>query len=130
MRSFLLACAASASLALAACSPSPAPDANASGSVGASAGQVSAIAATAMYAAEATYNVPAHAYVEADSQGLLSDEVKAKVKPILIDAYEWLLKARSAYEAGDRAGFYEARSNLEQKASAASDLLPATEGTG
>lgn len=50
-----------------------------------------------MFSAEAAYNAPAAAYVSADGNGLLTPAVKAKVKPLLVEAYKGLFVARCAY---------------------------------
>ena len=129
MKRILIAAAlASASLGLVGCNPptppAPTPSASNVGTQAPTAGNVERIADSAMFAAEASYNVVANAYVEADTSGILKPEIKAKVKPLMAGAYDWLLKARIAYEAGDRIGFYNARENLEKLANEASKLLP------
>src|SRR4051812_2146608 len=55
------------------------------------------------YAAEAAYNVPAQAYVAANSRGLITPALKAVIKPKLITMYEGLKAARLAYKACDAA---------------------------
>ena len=82
------------------------------------------LSTTAMYAAEAAYNAPAAAYVSADGRGLLTAPVKAKVKPILTEAYEWLKKARLFYSSRDTVGFCGSTASLKSLASQASALLP------
>lgn len=61
-----------------------------------------------LYSLEAAYNVAAFAYVEADSNNVLPDSIKAKTKPALIEAYSWLKAARQAKAAGDACSFAEA----------------------
>lgn len=78
----------------------------------------------AMYAAEALYNVPAQAYVSANSNGLLSAPVKAKVKPLMVKAYDVLLTVRSAYKLGDAAGFSQRYGALKTLSSQVKALLP------
>lgn len=78
----------------------------------------------AMYAAEVAYNVPAHAYVTADANGLLTPEIKAQVKPLLLDAYKALQLARAAYAAGNASGFAEQVAAVKNLASQASALIP------
>lgn len=122
---------AAACLALAACqtgtTPEPAnsgavaPTPTASASVATGACELST---TAMYAAEAAYNAPAAAYVSADAKGQLSASVKAAVKPKLVDAYEWLKKARLFYRARDAVGFCGSTASLNSVAGAALALLP------
>lgn len=51
----------------------------------------------ALYSVEAAYNAPAHAYVTADSKGLLTPSLKAQIKPVLVDAYDGVIAARCAY---------------------------------
>lgn len=55
----------------------------------------------ALFAAETAYNVPAHAYVTFDGTGKLPANVKAVAKPLLVQAYDALKLARTAYAAGD-----------------------------
>ena len=78
-----------------------------------------------MYAAEAAYNAPAAAYVDADAKGLLTPAVKAAVKPKLVDAFGWLKKARLFYAARDATGFCGSTASLKSLAAAALALLPA-----
>lgn len=89
-----------------------------------SASPVCAATADAMFAAEAAYNVPAHAYVTADAKGLLSVAVKAKVKPLLVTAYQALTKARLFYQAGNSVAFCNAKADVETSAKDASGLIP------
>lgn len=84
------------------------------------------VTTTAMYAAEAAYNAPASAYVSADAKGLLSAEVKGKVKPLMLDAYAWLGKARTAYAVRDALGFCTAADSVSKAAASAKALLPAS----
>lgn len=77
----------------------------------------------AMYAAEAAYNVAASAYVTADSNGVLTPAIKAKVKPYLTKAYAALKVARSAYAAGNTGDFFTAVADLETAANQAKALL-------
>jgi hypothetical protein len=53
----------------------------------------------ALFAAETAYNVPADAYVRLMTT--LPAETRAKVRPLLIEAYKYLKLARTAYNAGD-----------------------------
>lgn len=78
----------------------------------------------ALYAAEAAYNVPANAYVEANKRGLLSPELKARVKPLLVTAYARLKDARAAYRLGNASSFNEAIAAAKQLANSASALIP------
>jgi hypothetical protein len=56
----------------------------------------------AMYAAEASYNIPAQAYLSANSRGLINADLKATLKPKLQTAYQWLKGARAAYKICNR----------------------------
>jgi hypothetical protein len=80
------------------------------------------ISAEAMYAAEAAYNVPAHAYVTADATGKLPVKVKGQVKPYLASAYSALTKARLYYKTAD-ALFCGAVSDVKLNANAANELI-------
>ncbi len=80
---------------------------------------------TAMYGAEAAYNAPAGAYVAAEGRGLLTASVKVKVKPLLIESYEWLKKVRGFYTARNLSGFCSSNASLKSTTSAALALLPA-----
>lgn len=61
----------------------------------------------AMYAAEAVYNIPAAAYVSANSRGLISAPLKATLKPILVSMADMLKLCRTAYRLGDVKTFNE-----------------------
>ena len=90
MKRFLIAIAlASATFTTAACERFP------------QAATVSAAADKAIYTAEALYNVPAQAYVVADSRNQIPDGVKASIKPKLVSLYDLLKKARAAKAVGD-----------------------------
>lgn len=127
MRIFAVAFVA---LALAACQPgyvppigaAPAPVTLCSGP--ALAGSL-VIDEKALYAAEALYNVPTHAYVTANANKQLSPALKARIKPLLQRAYVSLKLARAAYAVGDANGFncqYAAVLNFANQAKA---ILPA-----
>jgi hypothetical protein len=131
-RMFILAAAC---LSLAACQSgtTPPPASNSTAAVEAPSASPSPAVATgacelsttAMYAAEAAYNAPAAAYVSADAKGLLTAPVKAKVKPMLVEAFDWLKKARLFYSARDAVGFCGSTNSLKSLAGAALALLPA-----
>lgn len=108
-----------------------------------SVGESTKIDNQAMFAAEAAYNVPAQAYVAADANDKLSPAVKATVKPVLVDAYGYLLIARCAYNfvnfgkfqplpvgkscpanATNVAAFKAATASVESLSKKASSLLP------
>lgn len=79
------------------------------------------------YAAEAAYNVPAQAYVEANSRALVSPALKAKVKPILQNMYEVLKTARLAYRACDAASLQAKVTALEKLRDQVMPLIPSTQ---
>lgn len=108
-------------LALSACNPSSIPVNNTGSSV---VETVCEVSQTAMYAVEAAYNAPATAYVDADSKGLLSAELKARVKPILVEANDYRLKARTAYGIKDASGFCSAAEASKRASSYAESFLP------
>lgn len=85
---------------------------------------ISAAAQTALYAAEAAYNVPADAYVRLNRAGRLTPEVKAKTKPILLQAYQALKLARLAAAAGDTAGVMFQAGEAQKLVASARALLP------
>lgn len=59
--------------------------------------RASRIDESALYAVEAAYNAPAHAYVTADGNGQLTPALKAQIKPVLLQAYDGVIVARCAY---------------------------------
>lgn len=120
-------------LALAACTPSnpvanntvdPPPRA----APGNSLAEATVMDEKALYAVEAAYNVPAHAYVTADGKGLLNSALKARVKPLLVQAYAALKTARAAYATGNARTFTEAKASVERLAAEASAILPKPSG--
>lgn len=78
----------------------------------------------ALYGAETAYNVPANAYVTLDANGQLSPAIKAKARPMLINAFAALKLARTAYAAGNACGFQDAIKNAMSFASQAKAFLP------
>jgi len=88
-----------ATLTIGACAPASGPSATAP------ALQATTLDEKGLYAAEALYNVPAQAFLAADAAGKLSPERKAKLKPLLADAYKALLGLRMAYALGNAADF-------------------------
>lgn len=56
-------------------------------------------------AALIAYNVPAQAYKTANERGQLSPELKAKVRPLLIQMYDALKVLKSALAAGNTSDF-------------------------
>lgn len=79
----------------------------------------------ALYAAEAVYNVAANAYVTLDGRGLLPPALKARVRPLLLDAFAALQAARSAYRLGDAGGFTAKIAAVRDLATRARALMPA-----
>ncbi len=61
----------------------------------------------AMFAAETVFNIPAQAYVSANSRGLIPAPLKATLKPLMVSAGELLKLCRSAYKVGDLKSFNE-----------------------
>lgn len=49
-----------------------------------------------LYAAEALYNVPAHAYVTADRNGHITPALRTQIRPKLITMYQLLKSMRAA----------------------------------
>lgn len=80
----------------------------------------------AMYAAEALYNVPAQAYVTADTRGLLTPAMRRAVRPVLVEARQVLLTVREAYRVGDATTFGQRVAALRALKERALALLPAT----
>lgn len=78
----------------------------------------------ALYAAEASYNVAATAYLEAVENGLVTPAVKAQVKPLLVKAYDALKAVRAAYHAGNAANFSAQVAEVTRLTTAVRSLLP------
>ena len=76
------------------------------------------------YGFEATYNVAGNAYLSAVNAGLPA-ATKAKVKPLLIQAYGYVLAARKAAAAGDQATVDAQSGNLTGVVRTILSLLPA-----
>lgn len=116
------------SLAMAACGTTapPLPDVSTlpTAPVPSGATPISEVAQKALYAAEAAYNIPAQAYVTLNRQNALPADVKAKAKPLLLDAYQALRAARLAAAAGDSAGVLLESGTASKLAAAAKALLP------
>lgn len=85
---------------------------------------ISEAAQKALYAAEAAYNIPAQAYVTLNAAGHLPADVKAKAKPVLLQAYHALLLARQAAAAGDTVGVMLQTGEVNRLAAAASAAIP------
>jgi hypothetical protein len=78
----------------------------------------------AMYAAEATYNVTAQAFLEANNTGKLSPALRDTAKTKLLAAYQALKLARVAYKVGNTCDFFSNFSNLKSLVSQAKEYLP------
>lgn len=120
-------------LALAACQPktdSPATNSNAAVSVptpvdaGNGLADGTVVDEKVRYSAEAAYNVAASAYIAADGRGLLTPELRAKVKPIMTKAEKALKLARAAYSVGDAAGLALQAKAVADLAGTARAMLP------
>lgn len=128
----LLACASLAACQPPGSTPSPATaSTSASGPSSPSGGVCRPLTGTvvderALYAAEAAYNVPAHAYVSAEGTGRLPANVKAVVKSLLQEAYRLLRLAREAYCLGDFAGMRRLADSVKKSADDANKALPPT----
>ncbi len=67
-----------------------------------------------MIAVEILYNVPAQAYVTADTRELPGwAGIKPTVRPLLIEARRWLLLVREAYRLGDERTFRDRVARLQ-----------------
>jgi hypothetical protein len=84
---------------------------------------VSGVDEKAMYAAEATYNVAAKVYLEANRANVLSPSIKSIAKEYLTRAYQYLLAARAAYKLGNATTFNERISDLNAATSQIKTLL-------
>lgn len=119
--------AASLALGLAACTPTAtSPEPNSTPSVAASdCGIATGITADekGLIAVETAYNVAAHAYVTLDGAGKLSPTLKANTRPVLIQAYDNLKLARTAYSAGNDCDFIKYADAANSFANYAKTLL-------
>lgn len=79
-----------------------------------------------LYGAETAYNVPAHAYVTLDANGKLTPELKAQVRPLMIEAYRYLGLARAAYKGGNVCELNTAVAAAKDFANRAKALLPSS----
>lgn len=104
--------------------PTPAPSASPTGpaSCGLAAGTL--VDEKTLYGAETAYNVAAHAYVTADGTGKLPADLKARVKPMLVESYRVLGLARSAYRLGDVCDLNSYAASAKDIAERAKAFLP------
>lgn len=105
----------------------PMPDDFSNTAAPAPAGKLCAYAADTMYALEAAYNVPAHAYVTADGTPALASRfapVKATAKAYLTTAYGGLKKARLFAGTADKLGDCQVKADVTNAANAAAKLIP------
>lgn len=77
-----------------------------------------------LYAAEAAYNVPAFAYVEADSRNQIPDALKAQIKPKLQKLGVLLDKARAAHKLGNAVAFNASFDELKKLGGEITAALP------
>ena len=81
-----------------------------------------------MYFAEALYNVPAAAYVSADTRNIAGwASIKPTVRPLLIQARALLLTVREAYRLGDERSFRDRVARLQSLRDRIMTHLPASE---
>lgn len=81
-----------------------------------------------MYFAEALYNVPAQAYVSADTRNIAGwASIKPVVRPLLIEARALLLTVREAYRLGDERSFRARVARLESLRDRIMTHLPAAD---
>lgn len=85
----------------------------------------SVVTSKAMYGVEALYNVPAHAYVTADSRDQISPSLKATLKPKLQFLGTLLDKAREAKRIGNAVLFNSIRDQMKPLSAELSSLIPA-----
>ena len=78
-----------------------------------------------LFSAETAYNVAADAYVRLDATGKIPANIKAAVRPKMIDAYAALKVARQAYNLGQTCNLLTAVATVKQLSSDAKALLPA-----
>lgn len=78
----------------------------------------------ALFAAEAAYNVAAHAYLTADDRGQLPAGVRATARDALIKSFDALEVARRAYAAGDAPTFAAQAAAVIALAADARRLIP------
>ncbi len=83
-----------------------------------------ALPAKLLYAAEAIYNVPAQAYVAADSRDQINPALKARIKPKLQQLGDLLDKARTAHRLGSAIDFNARKADLQKLANEISALIP------
>jgi hypothetical protein len=121
---------AMASLGLAACqpvpgaTPTPNPTPNEVSDCGIASNTV--IDEKVMIGAESAYNIAAHTYLTLDGAEKLDAEAKAKVRPMLVSAYDNLKLARTAYNAGDGCSLKNYTDLVEVFTSRARSLFPAS----
>lgn len=81
--------------------------------------------AQVMAGLELAYNVPAATYRTANENNLITPAIREKVRPLLINAYNALVTARTAYSAVDGAAAFScAAEAIRSNTAAANALLP------
>lgn len=76
------------------------------------------------YYAEALYNVPAQAYLSANSRGLLKGPLKAQLKGYLITLNEYRGAVYQAYKAGNSVTFREKLIAMKSLSDQIRNLIP------
>jgi hypothetical protein len=76
------------------------------------------------YAAEVLYNIPAQAYVSADTRGLITPELRATIRPKLIYMASLLDAVRAAYKVGDATSFSARWRELQALKDQVTPLIP------
>ena len=77
------------------------------------------------YAAEVLYNIPAQAYVSADTRGLITPAMRAVLRPKLIYLASLLDAVRAAYKIGDATSFKARYRELKALKEQVTPLIPA-----
>jgi uncharacterized protein YceK len=76
------------------------------------------------YYAEALYNVPASAYLSANSRGLLHDPLKSQLKGMLQDLNRYRQAAYQAYKTGNAVTFHEKLVQMKALSDQVRNLVP------
>lgn len=76
------------------------------------------------YAAEVLYNIPAQAYVSADTRGLITPTLRATIRPKLIYMASLLDAVRAAYRVGDATSFSQRYRELRALKDQVTPLIP------
>jgi hypothetical protein len=76
------------------------------------------------YYAEALYNVPATAYLSANSRGLLHDPLKSQLKSMLQELNRYRQAVYQAYKTGNAATFHEKLVQMKALSDQVRNLTP------